>query len=220
MWGIHDIVPAVILRRRPFASHPASPLLILSYLSDSFSQWLVADLKAVDRAFTPWVIFGAHRAMYLNSNYAGKDTADIEVMDLMIANLEPLLFKYKVNLGFYGHNHVVQRQSAVLNKKVVQASELRTDENGNDLHWQEDPQATVHLVIGTAGADFTMTAMNPKPDWNEDYYYRWGYSRAVAHNSTYLYWEWIESNTTTVYDRMVITQKDPFAPFASPAQSV
>ena len=31
----------------------------------------------------------------------------------------------------------------------------------------------VHLVIGTAGADFTKTAVEPKPEWNEDYFYRW-----------------------------------------------
>ena len=38
-------------------------------------QFLEEDLKAVDRSVTPWVIFGAHRAMYLNSNY-GSDSAE------------------------------------------------------------------------------------------------------------------------------------------------
>lgn len=44
-----------------------------------------------------------------------------------IANVEPLLFKYRVNVAFYGHNHVVQRQSAVFNKTVVQHSVASTD---------------------------------------------------------------------------------------------
>ena len=48
------------------------------------------------RSVTPWVIFGSHRAMYLNSDYSSNPTGDIEAMDLLIANLEPLLFKYKV----------------------------------------------------------------------------------------------------------------------------
>ena len=30
--------------------------------------WIEADLKAVDRTVTPWIIFGGHRAMYLNSD--------------------------------------------------------------------------------------------------------------------------------------------------------
>lgn len=31
--------------------------------------WLLNDLQGIDRSKTPWVIFGGHRAMYLNSNY-------------------------------------------------------------------------------------------------------------------------------------------------------
>jgi hypothetical protein len=44
---------------------------------------------------------------------------DLVVMELMIRHLEPLLLAHRVNIGFYGHNHVVQRQSAVYKKKVV-----------------------------------------------------------------------------------------------------
>ena len=35
----------------------------------------------------------------------------------------------------------------------------------------------MHVVVGTAGASFTKNAVEPKPAWNEEYYYRWGYSR-------------------------------------------
>jgi len=64
-------------------------------------KWLESDLKRVDRSITPWIIFGGHRAMYINSNYGGPVTSDINVMDYLIANMEPLLYKYRVNLGFY-----------------------------------------------------------------------------------------------------------------------
>ena len=95
--------------------------------------------------------------MYLNSDYGPTPvTSDIAVMNLMIANLEPLLWKYRVNIGFYGHNHVVQRQSAVLNKTVVQQSVPEVDpETGATTYVYNDPQATVQLVIGTGGAAFT-----------------------------------------------------------------
>ena len=43
-------------------------------------------------------------------------------MNNLITNIEPLLFKYRVNVAFYGHNHVVQRHSAVFNKTVIQHS--------------------------------------------------------------------------------------------------
>lgn len=183
-------------------------------------NWLENDLKSVDRAVTPWVIFGGHRAMYINSNYGGSETSDITVMDKMILNIEPLLYKYRVNLGFYGHNHVVQRHSAVLNKQVIQASTEVRDDEDNVVHWHEDPQATVHMVVGTGGATFTKNAMNPPPVWNEMYMYEYGYARMVAVNASYLNWEWVEAKSGRILDRMVITQSDPTQPWdAIPAAS-
>jgi Calcineurin-like phosphoesterase len=118
--------------------------------------WLKDDLESINRTITPWVIFGGHRAMYLNSNYEAAaevecstidennyspyvdcssplvpGTSDVAVMDLMIEHLEPLINKYKVDIGFYGHNHVVQRHSAVYNRTVVQAAE-KVIEDGNE----------------------------------------------------------------------------------------
>lgn len=175
--------------------------------------WLENDLASVDRTVTPWVIFGGHRAMYINSDYGGSVTSDISVMDDLILNIEPLLYKYRVNVGFYGHNHVVQRHSAVLQKQVIQASVETTDEEGNVVHLQQDPQATVHMVVGTGGAAFTKNAMEPPPVWNEMYFYEYGYARVVAVNATYLKWDWVESTSGEVHDRMVITQTDPSKPW-------
>lgn len=177
-------------------------------------NWIESDLASVDRAVTPWVIFGGHRAMYINSNYGGAVTSDIVVMDNLIENIEPLLWKYKVNVAFWGHNHVVQRMSAVLNKTVIQeATMVKSTSGGVDTAWHDDPQATVHMVIGTAGASFTKNAVYPYPVWCEEVFYRWGYAAVEAVNATYLDWTWFESNTSVVYDHMVIIQKDPFAPF-------
>lgn len=176
-------------------------------------NWLEKDLASVDRTVTPWVIFGGHRAMYINSNYGGAATSDISVMDYMILNIEPLLYKYRVNVGFYGHNHVVQRHSAVLQKEVIQASVETTDAEGNIVHFHEDPQATVHMVVGTGGAAFTKNAMEPPPEWNEMYFYEYGYARVEAVNATYLKWDWVESSSGEVHDRMAITQTDPTKPW-------
>jgi hypothetical protein len=176
--------------------------------------WLEKDLQSVDRSVTPWVIFGGHRAMYLNSNYGGGVSSDLYVMDQMIANLEPLLYKYRVNLGFYGHNHVVQRHTAVLNKTVVQASRDEIDPaTGKVIHYHDDPQATVHMVIGTGGASFTKNAVNPPPAWNEMVMYEYGYARVTAVNASYLDWEWVLSSTGEVWDHVVITQSDPSKPW-------
>lgn len=178
--------------------------------------WLEKDLRSVNRSLTPWVIFGGHRAMYINSDYGGTVTSDITVMQEMIDNLEPLLWKYRVNLGFYGHNHVVQRHSAVLNYTVIQASEALEDSEGNVVHYHDDPQATVHMVIGTGGGTFTKNAVDPPPEWNELYYYEYGYAIVTAVNESHLDWKWVLGTTNEVLDRMVITQSDPSQPWVLP----
>ena len=64
-------------------------------------------------------------------------TSDGAVSDLMIEHLEPLLHEHKVDIGFYGHNHAVQRHSAVYNRTVVQKSIETLDGNGNTIHWHQ-----------------------------------------------------------------------------------
>ena len=131
---------------------------------------------------------------------------DVVVMNDLIEHVEPLLLKYRVNIGFYGHNHVVQRQSAVFNKKVIQSSVEVLDSTGEIVHTFFNPSATVHMVIGTAGAGFTKNAMENKPKWNEMFFYKWGYARVTAINSTYLSWEWIESSSGIIFDKTAVTQ--------------
>ena len=173
--------------------------------------FLEKDLGSVDRAKTPWVIFGGHRAMYLNSNYGDGVSSDITVMNSLILNIEPLLWKNRVNIAFWGHNHVVQRSTAVLNKTVVQKAVLSTDSDGNSIAHHHDPQATVHFVIGTGGAKFTVNYVYPFPAWNEVVFYRYGYTKVTAVNSTHLDWTWRDSGDGTVYDHVVFTQSDDFS---------
>ena len=83
------------------------------------------------------------------------------VMQLLQNNIEDLLYNYRVNIAFSGHLHEIQRQSAVYRGEVVQAATMIPDldiPNGGVSSSQEqavafhdDPQATVYMVIGTAG---------------------------------------------------------------------
>jgi hypothetical protein len=125
-------------------------------------RWIENDLKSVNRTLTPWVIFSGHRSMYIDSddcceNYdddaclvcvAG---SDINVMETMQANIEPLLYKYQVNLAFAGHFHDMERQSAIFQNKVVQKSEYRLNANGERVAYHDNPNATVWMVVGSAG---------------------------------------------------------------------
>ena len=182
-------------------------------------EWLEADLAAVDRTVTPWIVFGGHRAMYLNSDYVEGETSDGALMDDLITNIEPLLYKYRVNIGFYGHNHVVQRHTAVLNRTVVQPSTVRYTKKGYPVYVHNKPQATVHMVVGTGGAAFTVNYVTPYPEWNEMVMYQWGYARVTAVNATHLAWQWIEAQSGEVMDRMVIIQSDPLVEWDADTQA-
>jgi acid phosphatase type 7 len=168
--------------------------------------WLKNDLANVDRAVTPWIIFGGHRAMYVNSWFNIGESSDVNVAAMLQSNIEPLLYEYKVDVGFYGHNHVYQRHSAVYQNKVMQKSTQTVDSEGNTIHVQKDPNATVHMVVGSAGALFTKNALDPAPEWNELYVYEYGYARVRAVSASRLEWEFVSSESNLILDRMVILQ--------------
>lgn len=154
--------------------------------------------------------------MYANSYYNGRTDAIVRVMDELIENIEPLLFKYRVNLAVWAHYHSYQRHSAVYQNKMVQKSVLT--ESG--VYVYKNPQATVHMVIATAGADFSVydagtTIEKPFPNgnpseqwysWSEIFFYRYGYSRITAINSTNLDITWTDSADGTVHDHSMIVQ--------------
>ena len=127
-------------------------------------------------------------------------------MDLLIRHVEPLLYEYKVDIGFYGHNHAVQRHASVYQKEVKQYSRQVVNADGSISNVFEDPPATVHFVIGTGGAMFTMNAVEPRPAWNEAFFYEYGYAKVTAVDPTKLEWTWINSQTNEPMDSVVITQ--------------
>jgi hypothetical protein len=152
--------------------------------------------------------------MYVSSNW--EDTSvpasDLSVMNNLIANIEPLLWKYQVNFAFWGHNHVYQRLSAILQWQVVQASSNGTEINGVQSRRYTNPQATVQLVIGNAGASFSANWLNPLQAWCERAESFWGYNLLEVHNSSMMVltvYDTNTGNTEIVQDVLVITQNPP-----------
>jgi len=156
--------------------------------------WLEGVLGGINRTTTPWVLLGAHRPMYVDSNYvqdtpsqrgAGPSTADIPVMAQMQEHLEPLTMRYKVSLALYGHNHVVQRLTPAYRNASVQASVPAVRPQQGDTppaptRLFSRPTATLHMVVGTGGAGFTRNCaaevgLDP-PSWSERCFYQWGTS--------------------------------------------
>ncbi len=173
-------------------------------------KFLQADLAAVNRSVTPWIIFNGHRPMYVSSDFNDTELSfsDQAVMDSLILNIEPLLQKYQVNVAFWGHNHVYQRMTAVADNCVVEGSEARTID-GTTWNVYDTPQAPVHMLVGNAGARFSDNALPYNPVWCEDVEDFYGYNVITAVNESYL--EWIsynsnEHNDEAIMDRIVVTQ--------------
>ena len=117
-----------------------------------------ADLKAVDRNKTPWVIVTAHFPLYqtygpeenaeaeaaerdLGARGHGSDTPTNDIdpsRDLAVADLEPLLLENHVDVYFCGHNHNYESTWPLRNGTLVQKS-------------FEKPAAPFYVISGAAG---------------------------------------------------------------------
>lgn len=81
-------------------------------LPDQYA-WLEADLAAVDRAVTPWVVTMAHQPAYCSPNDDDDDCHSVVslVRDGILGafGLEALLLKYGVEIHFGAHEHALER---------------------------------------------------------------------------------------------------------------
>jgi hypothetical protein len=146
--------------------------------------------------------------MYVNSNVATHNV----VMEMLITNIESLIWKYRVNLALWGHMHTMQRQSAVFAHHVIQRpkmQELPSTGAKSYVAVHDDPQSTVHVVVGTGGASLNLGLRNTIPQWYERSINKFGYGSITPINATHLLWEWTNSEDHVVHDRMLLTQTDP-----------
>ena len=125
---------------------------------------MAADLAAVDRAVTPWVVILGHRQMYADRAMGPQNE---------LGALEPLLVAHKVDLALWGHIHFAQRSCPMVNASCVTA----TDAAGYD--------APIHAVIGNAGQSLTKFT-TPRAAWSVYEASEWGFSLMTVHNATHL----------------------------------
>ncbi|MEW5318482.1 MAG: hypothetical protein WDW38_009701 [Sanguina aurantia] len=95
---------------------PAHIVGLSAYLStlpgSAQFKWLAADLAAVDRTVTPWVVVMMHPPLYNTVSYHYK------AADCQRANLETLFYKHGVDIYVAGHVHSYERSNRVHNYTV------------------------------------------------------------------------------------------------------
>lgn len=193
-------------------------------------SWIRADLAAVNRSRTPWVVFGGHRPMYVDSTYASGWGSDGGNSQLLVDNVEPLLLEYGVDLAVWGHNHAVQRMCALRKFQCVEMSDsvMQPSDDDDDVDesgrseveehvYTKGSGGVVHLVIGAAGASFTKNVHNPPLPTTEEAMYVYGHSILRAEGAERLTWRWIANDDGLPKDSLVI-QDASLPPPAPPAK--
>jgi len=169
-----------------YFSYNAGPVHVISLASffdggfggnSRMTAFLKADLAALDRTVTPWVIVQVHAPWY-NSNT--KHQGDGE--DMRVA-YEPLLIAAGVNAVFSGHVHAYERSTPVDDNKVV-----------------ADGEGMVHFNTGDGGASL-YTKWITIPDTSAYHSAEFGYSKFTIVNASHAHFEWLRN----VDDEKVVT---------------
>jgi acid phosphatase type 7 len=152
--------------------------------NSSMYEWLVNDLKSVNRAKTPWLIVHTHRPMYCSVMYP----ADYRLSLYLRSQLEPLLARFRVDLVFSGHYHSYERTCAVYNGRC------HSNPTGDSLS-----QAPVHIMVGAAGANIDNAPYYDVP-WRVAALMDYGYGRLHIHNASHAQFEFTRNRARSVVD--------------------
>ena len=153
------------------------------------SAWLAADLAAVDRARTPWVLAVLHRPFYCSNanSWCGARAWQGNAVRL---ELEPLLLAGGVDVVLAGHEHSVELTWPV---KAGAATQLNYDA----------PAAPVHSIAGAAGCNEQHgDCLNPMGaaagSWSRARLagdpQQYGYSRFWAVNASHWHFEQVQTS--------------------------
>lgn len=163
-------------------------------VADAQTAWLEADLAAVDRTRTPWVVVAGHRPWYLShANNSG--TICWMCKDVF----EPLLIDHGVDLVLSGHAHVYERQTPLANGRI--------DPRGLD-----DPAAPWYITNGAAGHyDGLDSLESPRKPYSrfglDTANATFGWSKLTFHNRTHMTHDFIASKSGQVMDTATLFKR-------------
>ena len=178
-------------------------------------KWLEADLKAAqaNRTLAPWIVAHGHRPLYCSCD-GDCDSAATRVRNA----LEPLFYKFGVDLYVCGHEHDYERMFDVAPK----ANLLHPWLSGQTTQATTDMPATTYIVVGSAGnRENHEPFLRPKPDRTALALNEYGYGRLLVHNTTHMQWQFVVtdgSQSPPKYDIVgdeVMLVQHRHGPFAS-----
>ena len=154
-----------------------SKLIVLSSYS-SFREgslqhdWLLSELKIVNRSVTPWLIVILHCPLYTTFQTHHTEFFTTEAH----AILESIFVKHTVNFVIAGHIHAYMRSHPTAFSK-------------------RDPRGPIHIIQGNGGRQandlFYSDAAEEWVDVRDHSMY--GYGSLELVNNTYAMWKWIKT---------------------------
>lgn len=165
--------------------------------------WLEDDLAGVNRSVTPWLLTMGHRPMYCSPDDDEDDCHQLlSVVRDGIAGyygLEPLIYKYGVDIHIGGHEHNYE-----FNRPVYQ---FMWNQSLTPEQALIDYDRPIHILSGAAGCpenqDAWQTAGNPFSLVRLNVY---GYGRLHVLNATTAVWEFLDVTNNTIVDTRTIVQ--------------
>ncbi|KAL6770803.1 hypothetical protein ACKKBF_B32745 [Auxenochlorella protothecoides x Auxenochlorella symbiontica] len=156
-------------------------------------DFAVADLAAVNRSVTPWVVAGFHRMMYTDSYYGFTPTSSQVVATDMRAAFEDLFFEYGVDMTWQGHLHNYQRTCPVYNNTCV------------DYDDEGVARGPIHVTMGHNGFMLTPFYQSETPNAFEGQptFASFGYCRAEV-NRTHFKLQMLDSLHMELRDEFVL----------------
>ena len=137
--------------------------------SDQY-EWLLSDLKKVDRERTPWLFVATHAPWYNSNTHHQNEPEEVE----MKAALEEVFDKYAVDVLFCGHVHAYERSHPVYNGTVTpgKMTEINIGDGGNREVLEPD--------------DWMM----PQPAWSAFRSNGFGHGKIETYNESHARWTW------------------------------
>ncbi|KAF2101320.1 acid phosphatase AphA [Rhizodiscina lignyota] len=162
-------------------------------------QWLLKDLKSVDRKKTPWVIVMGHRPMWSSQVASYQEDIRDAFQAIMVEN--------GVDLYMAGHIHWYERMWPLdVNGSIV------TDSIANNNTYRTNPgKSMIHLTNGMAGNIESHSTLNPGQSplnitsvLDQKNY---GFSTITVESATKLTWKFIHGVDGSVGDELTVVKK-------------
>lgn len=174
-------------------------------------NWLAADLAAVNRTATPWVIAMGHRPMY---------SSQVSSYQANIRNaFEALMLQNGVDAYFAGHIHWYERLFPLGANGTINAAAIVN----NNTYMTDAGKSIAHIVNGMAGnieshstLSATAKVLNITAVLNNRDY---GFSKMTFFNSSVATWQFIKGADGSVGDTLTLIKKSTATTSTSASKS-